>query len=456
MKKLWQKKNENLDPLIERFETKDDLLMDQKLLKFDVIGSLAHAKMLRKIGILSDKELTQLTKGLMEILNLGLNGKFILQQREEDIHTKIENYLTDKFGTVGKKIHTGRSRNDQVLTALRLFTKEKLLLIWQDLLTLIASFQAYSKKYEFVPMPGFTHMQKAMPSSVGMWSGSFTESFLDDLILIKACYSLINKSPLGSAAGYGVPLKLDRQYTAELLGFDGVQINSLYTQNSRGKIEASVVAALNSVMVGINKFSSDVLFFTSSELRYFEVADQLSSGSSIMPQKKNVDIAELLRSKVHLTLGYYTQLLGLYSNLISGYNRDLQDSKKPFIEALDVVQDSIKVTNILINNLLPRKEKLEEALSDEIFAAHKALELVSQGMPFRQAYKKVGANLSALTIKDKSKFLTLSTHIGGTANLQLNQYQSKLKQEKSVFQKEYQNFQNTIIKLIGKQDYNRN
>lgn len=448
--KLWDKGKTNLDPVIESFETKDDLLVDQKLLKFDVLGSIAHAKMLKKIGILSDKELTQLTKGLIEILKMGEDGQFLLRQSEEDIHTKIENYLTEKLGTVGKKIHTGRSRNDQVLTALRLYTKENLLLIWEELLTLIESFQKYAKKYEFTPMPGFTHMQKAMPSSVGMWAGSFTESFLDDLNLIKAVYLLINKSPLGSAAGYGVPIKLDREFSAQTLGFDSVQINSLYTQNSRGKIEASVVAALNAVMVGINKFSSDVLFFTSSELKYFEVADQLSSGSSIMPQKKNIDIAELLRSKIHLTLGYYTQLLSLYSNLISGYNRDLQDSKKPFIEALQVVSDSIRVTNILINNLTPNKQKLEEALSDEIFSAHKALELVSKGMPFREAYKQVGTNLSNLTVEDKNKFLTLSTHIGGTGNLQLAQYKLKLNMEKAILTKENKKFQTAINRLLEK------
>lgn len=448
MKKLWEKNKIKLDPIIEAFETKEDLLVDQKLIKFDILGSIAHAKMLKKIGILTEKELSILNQGLLEIFQLGEKGQFNLKAGEEDIHTKIENYLTDKYGIVGKKIHTGRSRNDQVLTALRLFTKEKLLFIWEELLTLIDSFQSYAKKYEFIPMPGFTHMQKAMPSSVGMWAGSFTESFLDDLILIKAAYSLIDKSPLGSAAGYGVPIQLDREYTAQILGFNSIQVNSLYTQNSRGKVEASVIAALNAVIVGINKFASDVLFFTSSELKYFEVADQLSSGSSIMPQKKNMDIAELLRSKIHLTLGYYTQLLGLYSNLISGYNRDLQDSKKPFIEALEIISDSIRVTNILIKNLTPKKDKLEQALTEEIFATHKAMELVAKGVPFRQAYQTIGSNLVNIKIKDKSRFLTLSKHLGGTGNLQLSQYKTELIKERTIHKNESQKFHEAVQKLL--------
>lgn len=450
MKKLWQKKSEKLDPVIEIFETKDDLNVDQKLLKFDVYGSIAHAKMLQKIGIISHKELSLITQGLLEILELGNDGKFILQSGDEDIHTKIENFLTKKYGDAGKKVHTGRSRNDQVLTALRLYTKEKLLFVWEDLLTLAESFASFAKKYEFTPMVGYTHMQKAMPSSLGLWTGAFLEGLLDDLVVLKSVYSLVNKSPLGSAAGYGVPLNLDRNYTRDLLGFDALQTNSLYAQNSRGKLEAAVIAALNSILLDINKFASDILLFTTAEFGFFKVSDNLSSGSSIMPQKKNIDIAELLRSKIHLTLGYYTQLISISSNLPSGYNRDLQDTKKPFVEALEVTQNSLTVANILLNNLSPDEERLEAALSADIFATHKALELVAGGTPFREAYQKVGANISNIKPGNKKEYLKKSSHIGGTGNLCLDKYKDQLIMEKQNYKNEYKKFTQALQNLYLK------
>lgn len=448
MKKLWEK-GWQMDSLIESFETKDDLLLDQKLVIYDVYGSLAQAKMLTKIGILSKKELSDLTKGLLAILELSESNQFLLKLGDEDIHTKIENFLTAKLGDVGKKIHTGRSRNDQVLAALRLYSKDNLLSMWDALLILIASFQQFALKYEFVPMPGYTHTQKAMPSSVGMWAAAFVEAFLDDLMLLKTVYSLNDMSPLGSAAGYGVPLHLDREYVSKALGFRKVQINSLYCQNSRGKIEASIISAINGILLDINKFATDVVFFTSSEFGYFTVADEFCSGSSIMPQKKNVDVAELLRSKIHITLGNYSQIISLSSNLISGYNRDLQDSKKPLMESLELAQDSIRVANILINNIIPQKEKLESALTPDIFATHKALEMVSQGVPFRLAYETVGSSISSLTSDDSNNLLKKSIHLGGTGNLALGSYLSQIKQEKQEFKTEYKNFKlaiNTLVK----------
>lgn len=389
MGKLWQK-NWKLNEFIESFETKEDLLLDQKLIKYDVLGSIAHAKMLHNIGIITAEELEQLKIGLKEILKLDKEGRFKLKYGDEDIHTKIENYLTEKYGQVGKKIHTARSRNDQVLTALRLFTKAELGKIQKHLLALIQTFHNFSKQYGSFPMPGYTHMQKAMPSSVALWSGSFKDSLLDDLILVNSTFKLTNQSPLGSAAGYGVSIQLNKQLTAQILGFDKVQENPLYCQNSRGKIEAAVLASLISVLSTINKFATDVLLFTTSEFSYFKVSDALTTGSSIMPQKKNIDIAELLRSKVHLVLGNYTQIVSLSSNLISGYNRDLQDSKKPLIESLEITLDCLKVTKILLNNIAPNKDKLESSMTSDLYATEKALNLVLKGVAFRDAYKKIG------------------------------------------------------------------
>ncbi len=388
MKKLWQK-NWQLNKEVEAFETKGDLLMDQKLLKYDVQGSLAHAKMLFKIGILSKEELVKLEKAFKEILILYKENRFNLEIGNEDVHTKIENYITEKYGEVGKKIHTGKSRNDQVLAAIRLFNKESLQEIEKEINKLIISFEKYAKEYGDIPMPGYTHMQKAMPSSIKVWAGSFKESLIDDLNVLKVAYKLNDQSPLGSGAGYGVPLKLDKNYTAKILGFAGVQNNPLYCQNSKGKIEAVILASLVSVLQTINKFTSDVMQFTTSEFGFFGVANELTSGSSIMPQKKNIDVAELLRSKVHVVLGNYLQIVSMSSNLVSGYNRDLQEIKKPLIESLEVTLESIKITKILLQGLIPNKEKLAQAMTEDLYAAEKAYKLVETGMSFREAYKKV-------------------------------------------------------------------
>lgn len=448
MKKLWQK-NWKLDTFIESFETKDDLLLDQKLVKFDVYGSMAHAKMLAKIGILSKLELTKAIAGLLEILELSKEKKFKLESGDEDVHSKIENFLTEKYGDVGKKIHTGRSRNDQVLTDLRLFSKEHILYVWKEVLNTVISFHAFARKYEFIPMPGYTHTQKAMPSSVGMWASSFVESFIDDLSLIENTYLLNDQSPLGSAAGYGVPLNLDREFTAKLLGFKSIQINSLYCQNSRGKIEGAVISSLISVLSTINKFATDVLLFTSTEFNYFNIVNKFCSGSSIMPQKKNVDIAELLRSKVHIALGNYQQVISLSTNLPSGYNRDLQDTKKPLIESLEITQDSIKATNILINNMKPKVLNLTRSLTPEIFATHYALDLVAKGTPFREAYQ-IASNGITDYESNLDEIIKKSTHIGGTGNLCLTQLEDKIKQKKQVYKETKKIYQSAIKNLIGK------
>lgn len=387
MKKLWSEKN--LNKIVESFETKDDLLLDQKLVEFDIAGSLAHAKMLLKLGILKKQELAKIQKGLDEVLDLNEKGKFKLELGDEDIHSKIENYLTEKFGEVGKKIHTYRSRNDQVLTGLRLYSKKQLEEIEKEVKNLTQLFKKFQKNYGSLPIPGYTHMQKAMPSTLGLWSGSFIASLADDLVLLKSAYKLNDQSPLGSAAGYGLPVIIDREYTAGLLGFSKVQKPVTYTQNSRGKIEAVTISSLVSILQTINKLASDILLFTTQEFSFFKASEEITTGSSIMPQKKNIDLAELLRSKVHLVLGNYISAVGLSSNLISGYNRDLQDSKKPLMESFEVTLDSVKVTQILLKNIKPNKEVLEKAMTDDLYQTEKAYKLVKKGMPFRKAYEKV-------------------------------------------------------------------
>lgn len=389
MKKLWQKNLEQLDPFVEEFETKADLAMDQKLIVYDIQATIAQAKQLLKLGIFTQKESDDAIKGLHEILRLVEQGEFILQPGDEDAHTKIENYLTENYGEVGKKIHTGRSRNDQALNFVRMFEKSELENIQKAVKELIKTFEAFDKQYGSITMPGYTHMQKAMPSTIGLWIGSFIAALGDDTNVLQAVYDLIDQSVMGSGAGYGVPLDLDKEYTAELLGFKKVVSNPIYAQSSKGKFEAFVLASLIQVLQTINKFASDVLLFTTQEFGFFEASDKITTGSSIMPQKKNVDLAELLRSKVHIVLGNQTQIVSMTANLPSGYNRDLQDMKKPVIESLEVTLDSLKAAKILVENIKPNEKKLKAAMTPELFATEKALNLAKNGQSFRDAYKKV-------------------------------------------------------------------
>lgn len=445
-KKLWQK-NWNLDETVEKFETKSDLLLDQSLLFFDVLGTLAHVIMLKKINLLTSRELAEIQKGLSEILELDQKGKFKLEFGDEDIHTKIENWLTQKYGDSGKKMHTGRSRNDQVLTAIRLFTKNKMISIWGNMLDLLENFIKFAKNYEDVSMPGYTHMQKAMPSTIGMWAGCFAEGLLDDLKPLNSAFLLNNQSPLGSGAGYGVPINLDREYTRKLLGFDKTQENPIYCQNSRGKIEASVIASCISILFEINKFATDVLLFTTSEFNFLTVADKLCSGSSIMPQKKNVDLAELLRSKIHVVLGNYTQMVSLSTNLTSGYNRDLQDTKKPLLESLEITGDCLNIANLLIQNIKPNEKILEISMTPELYATQYALEKVEKGIPFRQAYQEVGRMLKDLEApKNKPRLFY--------GKKQINKLQSLLIKETRILSKLMnQNTKsvNSLTKILGKE-----
>lgn len=426
--KLWGNKWK-VNKAIESFETRDDLVVDEILAPYDIIGTLAHIAMLYKKNIISKLEHEKAKRGLRKIFKLATQGTLKLQLSDEDIHTKIESYLTEIYGNVGKKIHTGRSRNDQVLTALRLLVKDKLLSVESELLSLQKHFLKFAIKYEFVPMPGYTHMQKAMPSSVGMWGGSFVEAFLDDLRAIQTTYKINDQSPLGSAAGYGAPIDLDRTLTAELLGFKKVQHNNLYCQNSRGKIEAFVVSALIAVLSDVNRFASDVLLFTMSEFNYFSVSPELCTGSSLMPQKKNVDVAELLRSKVKKVLGNYVTIVTTPFDLISGYNRDVQDIKKPLIEGLETTIECLKISRLLLTHITPNKTRLTKAITSEMFATHEAFRRVRSGISFRDAYLTTSKHLSTLTVQNVSEILRQSKNEGATGKLEFQKLHTLLQRE---------------------------
>ncbi len=377
-----------MDPLIEAYTVGDDWKLDEMLLPYDLQASQIHAEMLHKIGILSQKELADLTKALDELKKMAKNGKLKIRVEDEDCHTVIENKLIEKVGKAGKKIHTGRSRNDQVLVALRLFMKDELTSLGRVVDLLAQEFLALAKLHKNIPFPGYTHTQQAMLSSLGLYFGAFAEALWDDAQLLKTVCYHIDQNPLGSAAGYGVALPLDRHFTTQQLGFRKIQNNAMYCQNSRGKFESLVLECLVQIMLTLNRFASDMLFFTSRECGYFSLSDAIVTGSSIMPQKRNLDVMEILRGKTNIVIAHHALIQNLTSGLISGYHRDLQLIKKPLFESFSILEQSLPAVSMVLKNIKPDAEAIKSKIVGEIFAADTANELVTKKkMPFREAYK---------------------------------------------------------------------
>lgn len=447
MAKLWKKKYE-LDKVVEDFTVGDDYLWDMRLIKADVIGNIAHSTMLQKIGILSEEELLTIKKNLISILELHEQGKFIINKEDEDVHTAVENFLTERLGDVGKKIHTARSRNDQILLDVRLYSKERLFEMMENVLTLCKILLEFSKENEFVPMPGRTHTQRAMPSSVGLWASSFLESLLDDFYLLKTAFKINDQSPLGSAASYGVNLNIDRKYVATLLGFEKVQNNVLYANNSRGKTESIIIFALSQIMMDLSKFANDLILFSIPEFNYFTLPEEFCGGSSLMPQKRNPALLELTRAKAEVVNSLYVRVTGIITSLYSGYNRDFQLTKGPLMESLDITQQTLYILGYFIPKIKVNKEILIKSFSPEVYATDRVLELVKEGIPFRDAYKEVGINLELLNNKDPVQNIKSKTHIGATGNLGLDIIEKRLKEEEKEILSKKEIFIKKIEELV--------
>jgi len=386
--KLWEKEYK-LNRQIENFTVGDDYILDRRLVRYDCLASIAHAKMLGRIGILKTEEVQRLVKELNNIINFDKKGEFKILKEQEDCHTAIENYLIEKLGDLGKKIHTARSRNDQVLTALRLYYKEELNDCEKLINELIKTIIKFLKEYGEIELPGYTHTRKAMPSSILMWGNSFIDSMKDNLKLINFARELIDQSPLGTGAGYCIPLKIDREYTAKFLGFKKVQENPIYTQNSRGKFESTILHALGQIVFDLNKIASDVIIFSMPEFGYFELPKEFYTGSSIMPQKKNPDVLELLRAKYHIIVSYEFQIKNIISNLLSGYNRDLQLTKEPTMKGLQITKESLSIMGLIFKNLKVNRKNCSKSLTKDIYATEEVYQLVKKGVPFREAYKTI-------------------------------------------------------------------
>lgn len=431
MSKLWQKSTTDTESdtakKVEAFTVGNDYKLDQVLVPYDVTASKAHAKALKKADVLSISELKKLLEALDEVQLTWEKGEFEITVSDEDMHTAIENLLVHKLGDLGKKIHTARSRNDQVLTAIRLYEKDKLTTILKEAKNCVSILLDFADAHKSVPMPGFTHTRKAMLSSVGLWAGGFAELLILQIQASTGVSSLINKSPLGSAAGFGTTFDIDRDFEADELGFNDPLICSTTSQLSRGFVELQLVQFLSALTSITNRFSADVIQYSSESTFWLELNPVVCTGSSIMPQKKNPDVAELIRGHHAVITGHATTLQMLTTNLTSGYHRDLQLSKEPVIDALRKTEQTLKATQLLIENMTPNQENLSQACSSELFAAEVAYKLVrDEGLSFREAYKKSASNPELMMELNAETIMKKYSHLGSPGNPGIERLHLKL------------------------------
>ncbi len=414
--KLWEK-DFQVNNEIERFTVGRDREMDLYLAPYDVLGSMAHITMLESIGLLGSDELQQLLAALREIHALCIRGEFVIEEGVEDVHSQVELMLTRQLGDMGKKIHSGRSRNDQVLVDLKLFTRKQLKDIADGVKTLFDELIAKSNQYKDVLMPGYTHLQIAMPSSFGLWFGAYAESLADDMLFLQAAYRMTNRNPLGSAAGYGSSFPLDRSMTTRLLGFDTMDYNVVYAQMGRGKMERNVAFAMATIAGTMAKLAFDACLFNSQNFSFVRLPKECTTGSSIMPHKKNPDVFELIRAKCNKLQALPQQVTLIMNNLPCGYFGDLQIIKEVFLPAFDELKDCLRMTAYIINRMSVDEHILDNALYDPIFSVEEVNRLAAAGMPFRDAYKKVGLDIEAGRFKaDKNIHHTHEGSIGNLCN----------------------------------------
>ncbi len=392
--KLWQKSVE-VDALVDQFTVGRDREMDANLAKADILGSLAHTKMLASVGLLGEEELELVQKGLKEIFKSVEDGTFVIEDGVEDIHSQVELQLTQMIGSVGGKIHSGRSRNDQVLVDLKIFLRSEIQEIVELCSELFATLTRLSEQHKDTLMPGYTHLQIAMPSSFGLWLGAYAESLVDDCQSVLAAYKLCNKNPLGSAAGYGSSFPLDREMTTKLLGFDTLNYNSIYAQMSRAKCEQSVAVALASLASTLSRFAMDNCMFMSQNFGFVSYPDNYTTGSSIMPHKKNPDVWELIRGKCNIIRALPNTISLLTTNLPIGYNRDMQLLKEQLFPSIFEMKSVLHMANVMLSEIRVNKGVVDDKRYDYIFSVESVNALVLEGVPFREAYKKVGLDIEA-------------------------------------------------------------
>ena len=450
--KLWEK-NFEINKEIERFTVGRDREMDLYLAKYDVLGSMAHITMLESIGLLGSDELPQLLDALKDIYALCERGEFRIEDDVEDVHSQVELLLTRRLGDMGKKIHSGRSRNDQVLVDLKLFTSHELIDIAAEVKSLFDELIAKSNQYRDVLMPGYTHLQIAMPSSFGLWFGAYAESLADDMLFLQAAYKMTNRNPLGSAAGYGSSFPLNRTMTTELLGFDSMDYNVVYAQMGRGKMErnvgfaiATIAGTIANIAGTIAKMAFDACLFNSQNFAFVKLPTECTTGSSIMPHKKNPDVFELIRAKSNKLQALPQQVTLIMNNLPVGYFRDLQIIKEVFLPAFGELKDCLQMAAYIINRIEVNEHILDNPMYDPIFSVEEVNRLAAAGMPFRDAYKKVGLDIEAGTFKASRDIH--HTHEGSIGNLCNDRIEALMQQTLDGFN--FERVTNAERKLLGK------
>ncbi|MFY0606043.1 MAG: argininosuccinate lyase [Cyclobacteriaceae bacterium] len=428
--KLWQKSTD-VNKRIELFTIGNDAELDLLLAPYDVLGSLAHIQMLESIDLLTKEEYEILSAELKKLYQLALDGKLEIEEGVEDIHSQVELMLTQSLGEVGKKIHSGRSRNDQVLVDLKMYFRSEIedivLMVEQLAKTLIAQ----SEKHKEVLIPGYTHMQVAMPSSIGLWLGAYAESLSDDLIVLKAAYDIANKNPLGSAAGYGSSFPLDREKTSQLLGFEEPNYNVVYAQMTRGKTEVALANALASVAATLGKLSMDICLYAGQNYGFISFPDALTTGSSIMPHKKNPDVFELVRGRCNQIMSLPNELNLLLSNLPSGYHRDLQQLKEHLFPGIQTMKQCLDIASFALDQLQVTPDVINDPRYDYLFTVERVNELVLSGVAFRDAYKIVGEEVESGNYKPNRNIK--HTHLGSVGNLANDQVAAKIQRELNKF-----------------------
>ena len=444
--KLWEK-NVQVDHDVERYTVGRDREMDLYLATYDVLGSMAHIAMLQSIGLLTADELEALTAELRLIYAEAEQGRFVIEEGVEDVHSQVELMLTRRLGDMGKKIHSGRSRNDQVLVDLRLFTRSKIEEVVVAMTRLFKTLQAQSERYRDVLMPGYTHLQVAMPSSFGLWFGAYAESLADDLTVMRAAYDITNRNPLGSAAGYGSSFPIDREMTTRLLGFASPDYNVVYAQMGRGKTERIVAQALAGVAATVSKLAFDACMFNSQNFGFLRLADEFTTGSSIMPHKKNPDVFELTRAKCNRLQALPGEITLITNNLPSGYFRDLQLIKESFLPAFDELVKILNMVNAMVGQVQVNEHILDDSRYDLMFSVEEVNSLTRGGMPFRDAYKKVGMEIEA------GRFIPVKqvehTHIGSIGNLCNREIETLYRRELECF--DFDTYHHAFNKLLGRE-----
>jgi len=423
MSKLWEK-GVDTNKLVENFTVGKDRELDLRLAKYDILGSIAHITMLESIGLLSNEDLTLLKQELNKLLSVVEAGDFCIDNNVEDIHSQVELYLTTVLGETGKKIHSGRSRNDQVLVDIKLFLKDEILTFKDEILSLFSLLQSLSEEHKDVLLPGYTHGQIAMPSSFGLWFGAYAETLIDDIHSLAAAWNVVNQNPLGSAAGYGSSFPLDRDMTTHLLGFGSMNYNSISAQLSRGKAEKTVANALSSLGSTLNKLAADCIMYMCGNYGFISFPDELTTGSSIMPHKKNPDVWELIRANCNRIESTSNEISLLCTNLPHGYHRDFQLLKEILFPAMERMHFSVQMTKLMLSNIRINKEILVDKKYDYLFTVEEVNKMVLEGIPFREAYKTVGKEVISGSFIAKKE--VAHTHKGSIGNLCTNEIKAKM------------------------------